>query len=189
MQSSDSEKLEMLNNLYLEEAVLEGIDLKNFKAGHLRGPGGFLKMLECKASYAVPLYVKYPKKNQNPIIKKLSMGFYNGRSIDSIIKEESLSFGERIKIYNEIQRLNNPEPGHQEKLLSFDRLYSLPSYTHKHVDINCNEFADYDDMFCMIGSSDIPRSREKIEDFLHLHHNYPADLDSVISYLVIKRYI
>jgi hypothetical protein len=124
-------------------------------------------------------------------IEKLANGYYNGRSLNSIICDASRFLGERYALYQAIMSANTAS----SRILSHDGLYALPVFTMRDVDSCDPRFAFYNELFapfatrigsdgvaagCEVGAGSVspqatpekkvvrvmPRSREDIEYFL-----------------------
>jgi hypothetical protein len=178
------EKKITMKELYLLEACREGVDLNSFRAGHLSGPEGFLEVMESKAALSVPFGSKQNKKLLPNILAGLKTKFYDGKSLDSIIREVAGSFGECVRLQRSIVQSDSVD-----RLLSYDGLYSLPNYAHREVDTSSCRLGEYGEIFKMTNKSELPRSRENIINFLKLHNVCMDDVDGVISYLVTMRYL
>lgn len=173
---------------YISEALKHNLisseeEVQSFSYGHLTGLEAIKGYFEALDSQCIPTINRFPKKLCLNTVEKLKSFFYNGMSVDEIIKEATTNLGERMLLYKHII-----ESDSSKRFLSFDRTHSQPR--HNPLDgISESELGGCDELFEQMDPAKRPRSREAILRFLEENHIRISNLDMVISYLVARELI
>jgi len=191
-------KMQFSDDAYIAEAVRRGIVADKasallFRCGHFMGVEAVKHLLLIRDGQVSLVPPRMNKIVFSSTIEKLGNGYYNGRSLDSIICESTSLLGERQALYQVIVSANTQS----SRILSKDGLYALPFFMMRDVDSCDPRFEFYRDVFMEFFdgvSRDrmVPRSREDVVSFLEslssskqvVDRYYRYDLDMVISYLV-----
>jgi hypothetical protein len=162
----------------LADKLIETIDeLGFFRYGHLTGIEAIKQIYANRVRQDIPSTVKIPKKVLEATIEKLRARIYDGKSIDSVVKETTQNLGERLQLLKSIQIHNTTE-----RLLSKDTEYTLPSYTARNVNIPDSEVSVCSRLFTELGEK--PHSRNEIMECLERNNITIRNLDAIIHYLV-----
>jgi hypothetical protein len=170
------------DNLYIAHALSDKLiktldELSFFRYGHLTGIEAIRQIYMNKVRQEISNVVKVPKKLLEATIEKLRARIYDGKSIDSVVKETTQNLGERLQLLKSIQIHNTTE-----RLLSKDGEFTLPSYTIRNVNALDSELSACSRLFVELKEK--PHSREEIIECLEKHGIAVKNLDAVIHYLV-----
>jgi len=191
----------------VEQRIVSGRDaIALFRCGHLVGLDAIKHLFVLRERQVVQVPPRTNKLLFSNTIEKLTSGYYNGRSLDSIICESTRFLGERYALYHAVMSANTQ----WTPILSCDKLYALPDFRMRDVDSCDPRFEFYNELFASFSERRVamPRSREDIQCFLkdasvrrhveqsedgaderrflvpEFSYRCPYDLDMVISYLV-----
>ena len=166
--------------------------VQSFRCGHLTGLDAIklvFSMREKQAIQSMRVSLRLGERLLPNTIEKLGNGYYDGRSLDSIVCEASRLLGERYALYHAIALANTPS----SRILSRDGLYALPCFVMRDIDSCDPRFVCYNELFPKSDSKSwVPRTREDVQRFLESSSRNGVadsrlcsyDLDMVISYLV-----
>jgi hypothetical protein len=184
------------DEVYKTEAIrqkivpnVEAIPL--FKRGHLSGLDA-IKFIFSPYSQHIPVTIQRSAKDTSAeIIEKLKEGYYDGRHLETIVRESCRFLGERVALNNLILL---EDSNSQPRILSKDGSHALPSFKRRNIDPYEPRFAEYDKIFTALSEQgrEPPRSREEITRFLQVakpevdFYSYNFYVDDIISYLVRK---
>jgi hypothetical protein len=182
------------DEIYKAKAVEQGIvpsadAISSFKRGHLSGLDA-IKIVFSLRLQQIPTMVQNPGKQVFlSTLEKLNAGEYDGKQVESLIQESSRFLGDRYTLWKSIMITNT-----NLRVLSKDKLYTLPQFSRRDVDPYDSRYVIYDEAFLSIdyGEAAMPRTRDEVIQVLHEarpendFYTYPGAVDTVISYLVRK---
>ena len=191
--------MNLSDEFYVGKAVEQGLvssvdEVSSFECGHLLGLDAIKVVFNARARRITLMVPKTDKQLFVITVEKFRNGYYNGKSLDSIVCEASKFLGERYALRQTIVSHNS-----SQRILSRDGLYALPSFNMRDVDPCDPRFDIYSKAFeCFLNSSpgrsspaghllEVPRSREDIIYFIDKHCHESGshfEFDMIISYLI-----
>jgi hypothetical protein len=167
---------------YIRKAIDDGIigsiaEVDEYTAGHLKGIQAIRQMYDARLALPVPQISRVRQSILEAVKNKLRNREYDGKSLDSIVKQNTSSLGESRLLLKEILMMSETE-----RILSKDKQTALPEYIPTPNEIERN---DYLSVFKMISeSSNKPRTRDDISALVGPQLIAKCGLDRIIHTLV-----
>jgi hypothetical protein len=175
---------------FVEEAFIHSLvkskdpgDIKEFRYGHLSGIEAIKLYFVSRSKQIIPQSSRTPKRLITNVLENLEKFYYDGLSVDVLVKSKSNNLSEICCIYYAIMTADN-----LKSFLSFDGTHTLPIHERHNIDMNNPNFSTYEILFQNL-KEERPRSRQQIFEFLKLKGIPISNLDNIIQYLSKKKII